>query len=495
MMQRKAAGKAAVPDRKKDTGVEGAGKKWDAAPREPKKIKGKYPVQASDARTAAWMVLSALEKESWTLDVALERFSDRFRLTPRDQALFHAICHGVLRWRQSLDAAIVPFSRRPLDRMGPDVLTVLRIALFQIRYLDKIPVSAAVDTAVELTRRISRPRAAGFVNAVLRAAAKPPSGDTFPDPEKDPLKRLAQSRSFPVWLVSRWAARMGLEKAAAFCDAQNEIPPITVRANRLKVSRARLLAALKEESENIRPCRYAPDGVSFFNPRRPVPEMIPFKRGWFQVQDEAAQLVTLLLDPRPGETVLDACAGRGGKTGHMAQQMENKGRIVAWDVDAKKLSNLVSEMQRLGVTRVRVEKRNLQSPGGFDPKLRVDRVLLDAPCSGLGVLRRNPDARWRVRETDLSRHREKQLRLLSHSSTLVKPSGVLVYAVCSTEPEETEAVVEAFLKAHPDFSLCADEVSLPDALRLLLQRGPYLKTSPLDHGMDGFFAARLERRS
>ncbi len=450
--------------------------------------------EASDARAAALAVLASLSKQDWTLDAALESFSGRLALPDREQALFQAIVHGVLRWKGALDPVIAYFSSRPLDRLDPDVLNILRIALFQIRYLDKVPVSAAVNTAVELTRRTGRPQATGFVNALLRAAVSGPSEGSPPEPGVDPVGWLAQSRSFPLWLVSRWVKHMGLEKTTAFCDAQNEIPPITVRVNRLRVSRDRLLEALEAECGKVWSCRYSPDGVSLVNPKTSIPEMASFRQGWFQVQDEAAQLVTLLLDPRPGETVLDACAGLGGKTGHMAQQMQNQGQLLAWDSRADKLARLMSEMRRLGVGLVSAQRKNLEAPGIAGDRERFDRVLVDAPCSGLGVLRRNPDARWSTAEKDLPRHRRKQLRMLDGASQRVKPSGVLVYAVCSTEPEETESVVEAFLKSHPDFSAGTATADLPDPVRALMGKNDYLKTSPLEDQMDGFFAVRLEKR-
>ena len=489
-----AAGGKTIRLRKK-----GSGLKQTSGTKKTRRIQTKFPEHqilcgAPDARAAALIVLNELQKKSWTLDAALEVFLDRFSFPSREQGLFHAIIYGVLRWKGAMDPVIEHFSHRLLERIEPEVLNILRIALFQIRYLDRVPVSAAVDTAVELTRRTGRPWAAGFVNALLRAAAEIPREALLPDREADPVGWLAQSRSFPAWLVSRWVKRWGHFRAGALCDAQNEIPPITVRANRLKVSRDRLLEALKEECEKAWPCRYAPDAVSFFNPKSALRDMNAFQKGWFQVQDEAAQLVTILLDPQPGEMVLDACAGLGGKTGHIAQQMENRGRLFSWDIDARRLTRLLSEMQRLGVAIVTSKKRDLESPAGVNIPMRFDRVLLDAPCSGLGVLRRNPDGRWRVTEEDLSRHRQRQLKMLSDASTLVKPSGVLVYAVCSTEPEENDDVVEAFLTNHADFLLCPDKRILPHPIRHLMEKETCLKTNPLDHGMDGFFAVRLEKR-
>lgn len=434
-----------------------------------------------NARETALLILNTLDKTHKTLDSILEDILETNDLSKRDRALVHALVYGVLRRRGHLNWLIGGFSKIPVNKIEARILNILRIGLFQIVYLDKIPVSAAVNTSVEMAKAFAAPWTVRFVNALLRKAVGEYKTVSFPDPDKDPIYALSVEKSFPKWLIERWAERFGIEETGKLCDAVNAIPPITVRTNTLKISRDDLLKALEEEAEQIR-CTSAPEGISFFNPKTAIPDMKAFKEGWFQVQDEAAQRVTLLLDPHPGETVLDACAGLGGKTGHIARQMNNQGYIAALDHDERKLSRLKADMERLGISIVTTYVQDLNNShfSLFTSHLNgFDRILLDAPCSGLGVLRRNPDAKWSVSQKDLTRCKNRQIRFMNHIAPLLKPSGILVYSVCSTEPEENEEVIKAFLEQHPEF----ETESQP------------LKTFPHIDNMDGFFALRMRKKN
>ncbi|MBL7178919.1 MAG: 16S rRNA (cytosine(967)-C(5))-methyltransferase RsmB [Desulfobacterales bacterium] len=449
---------------------------------------------ADAARNTALLILNTLDKKHQTLDKVLDDVLGKAtRLTRKDRTLLNALVYGVLRWRGRLDWIIGHFSKTPLDRIDPMVLNILRLGLFQIMHLNRIPVSAAVNTSVEMAKSVAAPWVVRYVNGLLRNAAGNYHHVPYPDMEKDPVSALAVEKSFSTWLLKRWLDRFGLVETERLCDAVNTIPPITVRTNTLKTTRAALMGSLQGIVEKIVPTHYAPDGVSFFNPVSPVPEMESFKNGFFQVQDEAAQLVTLLLNPQPGETVLDACAGLGGKTGHIAQMMKNRGRLTALDNDEQKLLRLASEMSRLGISIVAPHIHDLNEP--LNPKRlgTYDRILLDAPCSGLGVLRRNPDAKWKLSEPNLAQYHERQIRFLDNMANLVKPSGVLVYAVCSTEPEENDAVIKAFLNKHKKFVIENYPTGLPLETRLLVDTSGYLITFPHLNNMDGFFTACLKR--
>jgi 16S rRNA (cytosine967-C5)-methyltransferase len=273
----------------------------------------------------------------------------------------------------------------------------------------------------------------------------------------------------------------------------NTIPPITLRTNTLKASRGQLTEALAGEADQIKATVYAPDGISFINPATSIPELSGFKAGWFQVQDEAAQLVSLLLDPQPGDTVLDACAGLGGKTGHIAQLMKNEGVLVALDVSESKLSRLKADMQRLGISILSTLSHNLERELPRDQLPGFDRILLDAPCSGIGVMRRNPDIKWRSSKRNLTKYKTRQLRLLENLYRLVKPSGILVYAVCSPEPEENEEVVNEFLNNHDEFAISKQFGQLPDTVCSMADVPGVFKTFPHLKQMDGFYAVRLQR--
>lgn len=447
-----------------------------------------------DARQAAFEILNNLDQGHATLDNLLGKFNaENTSMSRRDRALFQALVFGVLRWRGRLDFIINHFSRTRFDKIDARILNILRLALFQISYLDRVPESAAVNTAVEMAKTAVAPWVAGFVNAVLRKAARDLQNLSFPSDQKNGIAATAISKSFPEWIIRRWIGRYGLEATRALCDTLNTIPAITIRTNRLKTSPHYLVAALAGEAEKVKPTSYSPDGITFVSPATSIPGLSAFKAGWFQVQDEAAQLVSLLLNPQPGETVLDACAGFGGKTGHIAQLMKNKGSVVANDIHEEKLLELESDMTRLGITIVTTSCRNLEQLESQQQLGPFDRILLDAPCSGLGVMRRNPDIKWRTSKNNLAKFRDKQLTLLDNLSPLVKSAGVLVYAVCSPEPEENEFVVDDFLKNHHEFVIDKQVEELPDKILSIQTAGGWYKTFPYFSHMDGFSFVRLKR--
>jgi 16S rRNA (cytosine967-C5)-methyltransferase len=447
-----------------------------------------------DPRKIALDVLNRLTRGKKTLDNILRDIpqDDRY-LSRRDRALFTALVFGALRWRNRLDYIIHHFSSTPIHKIEPQILNILRLGLFQIIYLDRIPDSAAVNTSVEMTKQIGAFRAAGFVNALLRKSAANYGRIHFPAFETDPIAFLSADQSLPDWLAQRWLKRFGKETLMILCDTINSVPPITIRTNTLKATREQLISSLKSEVEHVESTNTAPDGIKLVNPKRSIPDLSAFKNGWFQVQDEAAQLVSLLLNPQPGESVLDACAGLGGKTAHIAQLMQNKGSIMAMDKDEKKLQQLDSEMQRLHIAIVQTHCHDLDSFPDKEPIEIFDRILLDAPCSGLGVLRRNPDIKWRSTEKSLKRHGRIQTQLLENLTPMVKPNGVFVYSVCSIEPEENEAVIRVFLKNHPEFVIDKSLGKLPETMRSLIEPNTGFKTLPILNNMDGFFFARLKR--
>jgi 16S rRNA (cytosine967-C5)-methyltransferase len=447
-----------------------------------------------NSRLISLIVLNEVDREQKTLDHVLDATFTRLENLPqREKNLTFAIVYGVLRHRNRLDWILGHSSKTALNKLDPEVLNILRIGLFQVVYLTRIPASAAVNTAVDLSKILKKPWLAKFVNAVLRTAVREFPALSPPDRGNDPVAAVSIEKSMPPWLISRWIPRFGLSQTILLCDIVNTVPPLTLRVNTLKTTRDALLESGSLHARSMEPTAHAPDGVRLDHPEYPPDTMAGFREGFFQVQDEAAQLVSLLLDPRPGETVLDACAGMGGKTGHLAQLMKNSGKILALDVGSDKLDSLHQEMTRLGISIVETRVHDLSRP--LNPELigTYDRVLLDAPCSGLGVLRRNPDIKWRSSPDRLARCQERQIGFLDQVSQCVKPSGVLVYAVCSTEPEENEAVTAAFLRDHPLFSVEKNPAGLPQQIRSLMNSEGHLRTFPHLHDMDGFFAVRFRR--
>lgn len=462
---------------------------------------GDLIVLTNDPRYMALLVLIENSSTRRPLDAILDDFSLQLdTLSKLDRSLANAIVYGTLRWQKYLDWMIQPFSDRKIENLRTDVLYILRIAMFQIVFMDRIPVSAAVNTAVNSAKKVSHRGTAGFVNAVLRKASSEFKELPLPDAAKDPDIYISVTRSMPPWITRKWIDRFGFDKTLKLCDAINCIPPITIRTNTLKTDRETLISIYSPEVEGIFPNKYSPVGISFTKPSMPIHESEPFKDGYFQVQDEAAQLVTMMLDPLPGERVLDACAGLGGKTGHAAQLMENQGIIFACDTDSGKLASLEKEMSRLGITIVQtvcIDIIKAQSSDFAMPDFTApfDKVLVDAPCSGMGVIRRNPDAKWKRTKKDIARLAIRQEKMLLSAADLVKPGGTLLYAVCSCETRENEDVVENFLQQRPDFVLERNFENMEKSLQqsALTEIG-YFRTYPDNIEMDGFFAALMKRK-
>ncbi len=447
-----------------------------------------------DARSLALHILNRLDKSDKTLDNLLEEFQKDHLLPKRERSLFNAIVYGVLRWKGRLDWIIGHLSKLHINKTKSEVLNILRIGLFQIIYLNRIPVSAAVNTSVEMAKHSAGERGAGYVNAILRKASREHETLPYPDITEEPEYAISVNKSFPEWMIKKWIKLLGKSQTIELCDAINEIPPITIRVNTLKTNRQDLGNCMESDVRNISLTACSPDGLSFTNPQKSIHEMETFKDGWFQVQDEAAQLVTLLLDPRAGDAVLDACAGLGGKTGHIGQLMKNSGKISALDIDKGKLDKLNREMERLGITNVSTVSDDIGNPLLFKKYYgQFDRILIDAPCSNMGVIRRNPDVKWKLQEKNLVRYKKRQLLFLDNLANLLKPSGIMVYAVCSTEPEENEEVIKEFLIKRPDFGIDNNVRYLPECFGALLNRSGFIKTYPHNNNMDGFFSVRLKR--
>lgn len=404
-------------------------------------------------------------------------------LDVRDRSFVMETAYGVIRNRDRLDWALDRFLKRPSAIRGR-TRNNLRLGAYQILHM-RVPDRAAVNEAVGLEAR-HRP----LVNAVLRNAIR---DREIIDDELKEMRSLAVDEaatvaeaasamatltSHPRWLVRRWIKRFGALRALALCEANNRIPPLTIRTNTLRTERETLLAELRKAGLSFEPAEFSPEGLRHAG-TLPIDDIKEFLDRAY-VQDEAAQLISHMLGPQPGERVLDACAAPGGKTTHMAQLMKNRGKITAVDISEKRLDTLRDNATALGISIIEPLQGDIASLGKLGP---FDRVLVDAPCSSLGVIRRNPDVKYRHRAADLQRFGVKQLAVLGAASRFLKPGGTLVYCTCSTEPEEGEHVVGEFLKTSPDFINIKD---VPFGEE-------FMRTYPNDHGMDGFFGARLKR--
>ncbi len=441
----------------------------------------------SPARRAAARILERVETDRAFADLALDAEIERAGLSARDAALATEVVFGVLRWRRLLDALLAPHSRRRIDRLDPRVLTLLRTAAYQIVFLQRVPAWAAVNDAVALAKQREKPGVPAFVNAVLRAFARRGAAERRPRLPRDPIDALAVRCSFPTWLAARWVGRYGAEEAERLMLALNERPTLTLRVNTARTTRDAARQRLRdEEGLTARPTRYAPEGLVVEHGADPG-RWKAFVAGDVVPQDEASMLVSRLLEPRPGETVADVCAAPGTKTTHLAALMENSGRVIAFDRQPRRLALVSDAAARLGLGVIETHAGPVEELArGF--REACDRVLVDAPCSNLGVLRRNPDVKWRRTPEDIARARAGQRQILAAAATIVKPGGRLVYATCSLEPEENDEVVGEFLAADSAFT-----VDPPADTPIGLDATGTLRCLPHRHGTDGFTAIRLRR--
>ena len=445
------------------------------------------------ARVAAFEILQAVSAERTDLPSALVRVRETLT-DERDRALAGDIATGVLRHRAAIDHLIATFAKRAIDRLDAEVVTILRLSCYQLLHLTRVPASAVVDDAVDLTRRVKKRSAAGFVNAVLRAVSRSrkhlplPMRPANPSDRDAAVEYLATTLSHPRWLAARWYDRLGLDRAERWMQFNNEPARLTLRANRLKTTPELLAARLDRDDVITARGRWAPDALIVTDGRALQSEAAA--DGSFVVQDEASQLVALLAGPSPGPHVLDTCASPGGKTTAIAGAMNNRGWIVACDVRAARIRLLTRTIDATGATNVRVVQADVMRTLPFSRPF--DCVLVDAPCSGLGTLRRDPDIRWRRREDDLPLLAAAQQQMLRHAAACVAAGGRLIYATCSSEPDENDAIVDAFLASEPSFS-AVDVRTIPGVPAATADERGRLVTTPDQHGLECFFGAVLRR--
>jgi 16S rRNA (cytosine967-C5)-methyltransferase len=444
------------------------------------------------ARLVALKALHRVLSRGAYPDEALDAELSIHTLTPRDKALANEMLMGVLRWLHRLDHMIKPFVRGKIRKEG--VRNILRLGVYQIAFLGGIADYAAINETVEIAKNLYGREVAGFVNAVLRKVAENLEGIAFPDIDSDPLGYIEVVNSFPRWLVEKWTTSYGLTYTLRLTEALNQIPPLCLRANRLKVERQQLIDRLRAKGIEAEPARYAPQGIYIKSGGDPS-ALEEYGEGLFTVQDEAAQLASFMLAPKRGERVLDACCAPGGKTTHIAELMDNTGEIVANDIRPERVRLTREHAERLGIGIVKTTISDASSPelgslvgNGFD------RVVIDAPCSGLGVIRRNPDTKWKRSWKDVEELAELEYRILTECSKLVRAGGIMLYVVCTLMPEENEKVCERFLREQGEFVLDPPCSSVGNLLSPFVTRSGFFLTDPVQHGTDGFFAARFRRK-
>ncbi len=440
-------------------------------------------------RQLALFALNDLETGSFT-DVVVDRLLGKFKLASVDRHLFTELVHGIVRRKRTLDAIIDRLAKQPADRQPPNLKQLLRLGLYQLRYLDRIPASAAVNTTVDLAKSNGLAGLAGVVNGILRQYIRSETNrQEVLDLPADPIARLGILYSFPDWLIEYWLTELGEVETEQLCQAFNRVPPIDLRANRLKIDRLQLIEIFQAAGIEPIALEYAPQGLQLTSSVGAIDRLPGYHEGWWMVQDRSAQLVTQLLDPQPGETIVDACAAPGGKTTHIAELIDDTGRIIAIDRTPSRLKKLQQNRDRMDLKSIEIITGD--SCGLSELKNTVDRVLLDAPCSGLGTLHRRADARWQKTPQQIQALAQLQAQLLANTATWVKPGGVLVYATCTVHPHENDRIITPFLQARPDW-----QIELPpidSTLAPLVATTGAISIWPHRQQMDGFYMVKLRR--
>ncbi len=449
-------------------------------------------------RQLAYIALRDIHRQGAYTDIALDRVlrSAQLRSTDSgaskerspDRGLVTELVYGSVRRQRTLDALIDQLGKKKAHQQPPEFRTILHIGLYQLRYQERIPASAAVNTTVELAKENGFKGLAGVVNGLLRQYERlAASADPLQLP-MEPIERLGVLYSFPDWMIQMWVEQLGIEETEQLCEWLNQSPSIDLRVNPRRTSIEEVEAAMQVAGVEVRRVPPLPQALRVVGGTGTIQKLPGFNEGWWTVQDSSAQLVSHLLDPQVGDVVIDACAAPGGKTTHIAELMGDEGRIWACDRAVSRLRKLRENAQRLQLRSIQICTGDSRNFSQFTNS--ADRVLLDAPCSGLGTLHRRPDIRWRVTPATVQELSVLQRELLERASTWVKPGGTLVYATCTLHPQENEDVIQPFLDHHSCWKIEPPPLDSPFSAFGTPQG--WIKVWPHRYQMDGFFMARLK---
>lgn len=436
-------------------------------------------------RGLAVKILNRVERTDAYLEKLLDNELKNSELSGPDKALLYEIVHGVTRWQGRLDWILNGFYKGQFSKAIPNLKNGLRVALYQIMFLDRIPDHAAVNEAVEFVKKLQGQKPADLTNAILRNIIRNKNAIRYPDPNEDLVGYLSAYYSHPSWLVKRYLERFGREETEKLLNANNEKPYLTLRVNAIKTDIPGFKSLLEQVNLKYRSGKFLEEFVQLQNLTN-ITAWEYYQKGFFNIQDESAGLAVRLLDVHPGMNVLDMCAAPGGKTAYLGSLMKNQGKITAIDRYEGRLKIIRKNNERLGLEIV----ETIESDALDFNSEPYDRVLADVPCSGTGTLSKKPDIKWKKDIFDLRKMTEAQLKLLSKASKLVKPGGVVVYSTCSIEPEENFGIVKKFLETHPNFKFESAKGKVADSL---VDENGCIQTLPHRHMMDGAFAAKLVR--
>ncbi|HVP37469.1 MAG TPA: 16S rRNA (cytosine(967)-C(5))-methyltransferase RsmB [Terriglobales bacterium] len=442
-------------------------------------------MQKINPREIALKILYDIETKSAFANETIESFSKKFKLFSLDIRFIRELVNGATKLKRRLDYITSFFLKSKIEDLTPWIRNILRLGLYQVDYLDRVPDRAAVDESVKLAKRYGHKGTAGLVNAVLRNYLRDKKKVIFPSIEEDKVRTIGTIYSFPDWMIKDWLKQFGEEETIKLCEAFNQKAKLSFRLNSLKISQKDLERALELKKIKYRKGSFF-ENFYWIESKIDLEYLFLFQKGYIYPQDESAGFPVKLLNPQPGETILDMCAAPGGKLTFIAELMENSGKLIALDSSAERMEKVRENCKRLGVKNV-----SFQIGDARDYSIdQVDKVLIDAPCSGLGVLGRNSDARWQKKREDINRLSQLQLSILQNAASLVNKNGTIVYCTCTLTKEENERVIEQFLEQKKEFRK-EDASNYFDA-KVVTESG-FVRTYLHIHGLDGTFAVKLKK--
>lgn len=441
------------------------------------------------ARELALEVLLAVEEQSAYSNLALQSALSKHTMSAKDTGLVTEMVYGTVQRLNTIDYRIQPLLKQPMQKLDPWVRNLLRVSVYQLVYLERVPDFAVLNEAVEIAKRRNQ-RLSGFVNGVLRSFTRSQE-IKFPSLAKDPIRHISLVYSHPEWLVKDWIDQYGIEQTVEICRANNDRPSLSLRVNRLRATREEVVASLAEQGIEAHVSDISPDGI-VLSSGMDVTKLEAFQHGLCTVQDESSMLVTPCLAPKPGMRILDACAAPGGKTTHLAETMNDQGEIVAADIYEHKVELIRNATHRLGIQSVKPVAGDIRD---ILPELgEFDAILLDAPCSGFGVIRRKPDIKWRKTADDVSAIQAAQAELIRLTADALKPGGILVYSTCTIGQKENQEIVRTFLEEHANFQIEPVQSYLSETVvNHCVSAEGWVQILPQHYGTDGFFICRLRK--
>ncbi len=449
-------------------------------------------MQIDKARELALKIIYEINENGAYSNIAINKYLEQSELKKIDRSFITELVYGTVKWKMSIDWIIHQFSNIKFNKISPWILNIMRLGVYQIAYMNKIPISAACNESVNLSKKYGHKSTSGFVNGVLRNIGRNINNIKYPNKKESLTKYLSVKYSHPEYMVSEWVKRFGEEFTENLLIKNNEIPKFSIRTNTLKITIQKLIEELKEAGIESDKGKYIDEAIILKNPSS-ISKLESFKKGHFQVQDESSMLVGKVLNPKSGQFVVDVCSAPGGKSTHIAQIMNNKGTVISRDFFEHKIQMIDDSAKRLGINIIKAEKFDATI---LDESLigKADKVLVDAPCTGLGIIRRKPDIKWSRDIKDKKAIVSLQKEMLRIASKYVNKTGEIVYSTCTIEPEENEEVVKKFINSNPEFEFVDITQYLPHGMVKETSKYGYIQLYPNIDDIDGFFVSKMRRR-